>query len=66
MNLVFQFPDMHSFLWMDGHGPYVWGCYGTTFAALAFLLMEPVLKRKRFIKQQQGLVQRQARPASEE
>lgn len=65
MNFVFQFPDVQSFLWMDGHGPFVWGCYGVTFAALALLLVEPIVRRKRFIKQQQGLVQRNARPASE-
>lgn len=65
MNLAFQFPDFQSFMWMDGHGPYVWSCYGITFASLAFLLVEPLLKRKRFIQQQQGLIQRQANLASE-
>lgn len=66
MSLTFQFPDLQSFFWMNGHGPYVWGCYGVTFAALAFLLVEPILKRKRFVRQQQGLIQRKARSVGEE
>lgn len=66
MNLVFQFPDFQSFMWMNGHGPYVWSSYGITFAALAFLAVEPVLQRKRFIKQQQGLMQRESQPVIEE
>lgn len=66
MNLVFQFPDFQSFMWMDGHGPYVWGCYGATFLALAFLVVEPVMQRKRLIKRQQGLLARNAKSKSEE
>lgn len=53
MKLVFQFPDLQSFLWMDGHGPYVWGCYAITFAGFGFLALEPLLQRRKFIKQQQ-------------
>lgn len=66
MNLVFQFPDLQSFMWMNGHGPYVWGSYGVTFWALAFLLVEPMVQRRRFIKQQRSLLQRQPRAVSEE
>lgn len=66
MDLVFQFRDLQSFMWMDGHGPYVWGSYGVTFLALAFLLLEPILQRRRFIKQQLNLLQRQSRAVSEE
>lgn len=58
MNVVFQFPDLHSFLWMNGHGPYVWGCYVVTFLGLGFLALEPRLQRKRFVRQQKALAQR--------
>lgn len=66
MNLVFQFPDFQSFMWMNGHGPYVWGSYGVTFLALAFLALEPIIQRRRFIRQQKGLMQRQSQLANEE
>lgn len=62
MKLVFQFPDLQSFLWMDGHGPFVWGCYAVAFLCFAFLALEPCLQRKRFIRQQKALAQR--RPAA--
>lgn len=66
MDLVFQFPDFQSFMWMDGHGPYVWGSYGATFLALAFLVVEPVLQRKRLVRRQKGLLARKAQSTSEE
>lgn len=56
MNIVFQFQDLESFLWMNGHGPYVWGCYGITFLGMAFLALEPRMQRKKFIKQQQKIL----------
>lgn len=56
MNLVFQFQDLQSFWWMDGHGPYVWFCYAVTFLGLTFLAVEPSLKKRRFIKQQKQLL----------
>ena len=65
MNLVFQFPDLQSFLWMNGHGPYVWGCYAATFLGLGFLALEPRLQRKRFIKQQKNLARRKPAATSE-
>jgi heme exporter protein D len=52
MNVTFQFADLQAFLWMNGHGPFVWVCYGVTFAGLALLVLEPIFQRKRFIKQQ--------------
>lgn len=52
MNVTFQFADLQAFLWMNGHGPFVWGCYAVTFAGLALLVLEPHIQRKRFIKQQ--------------
>jgi heme exporter protein D len=66
MKLVFQFPDFQSFMWMDGHGPYVWGSYAITFLALALLVAEPLIQRKRFIREQQGLVQRETSTGNDE
>ena len=61
--MTFRFEDFNAFLWMDGHGPYVWACYGLTFAALVFLALEPKLQRSRFIKHQKALAKRQAHQA---
>lgn len=52
MNVSFQFADLQAFLWMNGHGPFVWACYAVTFAGLALLVLEPLFQRKRFIRQQ--------------
>jgi heme exporter protein D len=65
MNLVFQFPDFQAFLWMKGHGPYVWGCYAVTFVAMAFLIIEPIVQRRQFIKEQQGLLLRSIEPETD-
>ncbi len=56
MNIVFQFPDLQSFLWMDGHGPYVWSCYVVTFVGMAYLALEPKLQKKKFINQQRRAI----------
>lgn len=65
MNVSFQFADLQAFLWMNGHGPFVWGCYAVTFASLALLAVEPLIQRKRFIRQQQNLARREAQLSSE-
>jgi heme exporter protein D len=56
--MKFQFADFSSFLWMNGHGPFVWGCYAVVFIGLAFLALEPRFQRQRFIKQQKNLARR--------
>lgn len=63
--MTFQFADLQSFLWMNGHGPFVWSCYAATFAGLLFLVLEPRIQRKRFIKQQKNLVLRKTQAPSE-
>ena len=37
MKIAFQFADLQAFLWMNGHGPYVWACYAITFAGLVLV-----------------------------
>jgi heme exporter protein D len=64
MKVAFQFADLQAFLWMNGHGPYVWACYAITFAGLALLVLEPRFQRKRFIKQQ-NLARRRAQGSNE-
>jgi heme exporter protein D len=50
--MKFQFDSIADFIAMNGHGPYVWSAYAITFAVLIFLLINPLLQQKAFIKQQ--------------
>lgn len=59
MNLTLQFQSLHEFLWMNGHGPYVWSSYAITFFAMAMLVWIPCMQRTRFLKQQKSLAVRQ-------
>lgn len=65
MNITFQFADLQSFLWMNGHGPFVWACYAVTFAGLGLLIVEPLMQRKRFVRQQKNLARRAGQLSSE-
>jgi len=65
MNITFQFADLQAFLWMNGHGPFVWGCYAVTFVGLGLLIVVPLVQRKRFVRQQQNLARRVAQASSE-
>lgn len=64
--MSFRFESLQAFLWMEGHGPYVWGCYAVVFLTLLFLAFEPHIQRKRFIKEQRALARRQAGAQQEE
>lgn len=66
MNLTFRFESLQAFLEMDGHGVYVWTCYAVVFLTLLFIAIEPTMQRKRFIKQQQGLLRRRSQQMQSE
>jgi heme exporter protein D len=56
----FQFESLSEFAWMGGHGPYVWACYGVMAVVVVWLLVRPVLQRRRTlaeIARQQRLAQ---------
>lgn len=44
------FSDFASFLAMDGHGFYVWLCYGITFLAVLFGIFYARYERKRTLQ----------------
>ena len=44
--MQFQFDSFADFLSMSGHGIYVWIAYGVSFAALAVLAIQPVVRRR--------------------
>ncbi len=54
-----QFSDFQSFLWMDGHGPFVWSCYIVTWLGLLYLIMQPRWQFRKFVRQQNALARRQ-------
>ncbi|WP_308367884.1 MULTISPECIES: heme exporter protein CcmD [unclassified Microbulbifer] len=57
--MQFQFSGLADFLAMDGHGVYVWFCYGVTLLVLAGLAIQPALHRRRLQRE----LQRQRRIA---
>jgi heme exporter protein D len=48
----FQFDSLSAFLEMSGHGSYVWACYAITYAVLIYLIMSPLMQKKKFLAQQ--------------
>jgi heme exporter protein D len=58
----FQFDSLQDMLSMSGHGPYVWACYGITLAAVLWLLINPLVQQRRFIREQQRLQQLREKP----
>lgn len=61
--MKFQFESLSDFLWMAGHGGYVWACYGVTFTALLYLIFAPVVSRQKFVKLKKAEVKRKAAQA---
>ena len=57
--IKFQFASLIDLLSMNGHGPYVWACYGLTAIVLIFLVMAPRHRQRNFLKHQQRLLQLQ-------
>lgn len=46
------FDSLHDFWTMNGHGPYVWTCYGVFFLVMATLVIGSILQRRRVIDRQ--------------
>lgn len=46
----FQFSNFNDFLTMNGHGSFVWACYGITFLCIIFGIWYAKNERKKFIK----------------
>ena len=40
------FSTFHDFLHMQGHGVFVWACYGITFISLIALIIYAIVERK--------------------
>ena len=61
------FDSFTALMQMDGHGAFVWTAYAITFAVLITLVISPIMKKRRFIKQQRMQLRREqgapARPS---
>lgn len=59
MDLQFQFDSLSEMFYMSGHGVYVWGCYFITYAGLAYLVLSPWFRTKRFFRIQKAIAKRE-------
>jgi len=55
------FESFADFLAMGRHGLYVWMAYGVTFAIIVWNALQPVLQRRRLLREQSALIKREAR-----
>ncbi|MFC4258594.1 heme exporter protein CcmD [Marinobacter lacisalsi] len=46
------FDSLSAFIHMEGHGPYVWTCYGGFFLLLGLLAWYSVLERRQVVRAQ--------------
>lgn len=50
--MKFQFESFAAFMYMDGHGVFVWAAYAIVFGILIFLTASPLIQKKNLLKQQ--------------
>lgn len=55
------FDSFADFLAMGRHGLYVWLAYGVSFAIIAWNAVQPVLQRRRLLREQLALLRREGR-----
>lgn len=57
------FDSFADFLAMGTHGPYVWAAYGLSLAIVVWNVAQPLLLRRRWLKEQSAQLKRDARDA---
>lgn len=55
------FDSFAAFLAMGTHGPYVWSAYGLTFFIVLWNVLQPLLLRRRLLREQAAVLRREAR-----
>lgn len=55
------FESFADFLAMGQHGLYVWLAYGVTFAIIVWNALQPMLQRRRLLREQAALLRRETR-----
>ena len=59
-----EFNSFAEFIAMGRHGLYVWLSYGITAVIVAYNVVQPVLQRRRLLKEQAQRLRRENRNAS--
>ena len=57
------FESFAGFLAMGTHGPYVWAAYGLSIAIIVWNVLQPLLSRRRWLREQVAQLKRDARDA---
>lgn len=55
------FESFADFLAMGKHGPYVWSAYGVCFLIVLWNVAQPVLQRRRLLREQAAVLKRESR-----
>ncbi|HCT41677.1 MAG: heme exporter protein CcmD [Moraxellaceae bacterium] len=55
------FESFADFLAMGTHGPYVWAAYGLSIAIIVWNVLQPLLLRRRWLREQSAQLKRDAR-----
>ena len=58
-----EFSSLAEFIAMGKHGFYVWLSYGLTAVIIACVVMQPILHRRRLLKEQAQRLRREKRNA---
>ena len=53
-----QFDSLSAFVAMNGHGFYVWSAYGAALLIVSILVVNPILKKRRFFIEQSMKIKR--------
>ncbi|WOJ93983.1 heme exporter protein CcmD [Congregibacter variabilis] len=48
------FDSVAAALTMDGHGPYVWSAYAITLAVMSLLILSPLIRKRRLLRELRG------------
>lgn len=57
------FESFADFLAMGTHGSYVWAAYGLSIAIIVWNVLQPLLLRRRWLREQSAQLKRDARDA---
>lgn len=58
-----EFSSFAEFIAMGTHGPYVWMSYGFTAVLVAWNIAQPILRRRRLLKEQAQRLRREKKHA---
>lgn len=47
---MFQFENIQEFIQMGGHGPYVWSAYVISLSVLIWLIINPIRRKTKLLK----------------